>query len=92
MLIRVIAATVAALVMLSAHAQDEDEGPLSEGTFKGMELRPIGPALMSGRIADVAIHPDFPNTWYVGVGSGGVWRTTNAGTTFRQMYDEEGVP
>ena len=47
--------------------------------FKGLELRNIGPALMSGRIADIAIHPDDPSVWYVAVGSGGVWKTVNAG-------------
>ena len=30
---------------------------------------------MSGRIADIAIHPNHENTWYVAVGSGGVWKT-----------------
>jgi len=50
-------------------------------TFDGLALRSIGPALMSGRIADIAVDPSDQSTWYVGVGSGGVWKTTNAGTT-----------
>ena len=50
--------------------------------FKGLELRSLGPALMSGRIADIAIHPDDENLWYVAVGSGGVWKTENAGVTW----------
>ena len=37
---------------------------------------------MSGTIADIAIDPKNENTWYVAVGSGGVWKTTNAGTTW----------
>ena len=47
--------------------------------FDGLKLRNIGPALMSGRIADIAIDPTTPSTWYVAVGSGGVWKTVNAG-------------
>ncbi|MEM9619021.1 MAG: glycosyl hydrolase [Pseudomonadota bacterium] len=73
----------------AAANEEEDKGPLSSGTFKGLELRNIGPALMSGRIADIAIVPDNPSTWYVGVGSGGVWKTTNSGTTWTPLFDKE---
>jgi len=58
--------------------------------YKGLELRGIGPAFMSGRIADIAVHPGDPNTWYVAVGSGGVWKTTNAGTTWKPIFEHEG--
>ena len=68
---------------------EEDEGSFSSSTFAGMELRSIGPAFMSGRVADVAIHPDDPNTWYVGIGSGGVWKTVNAGTTWDPVFDDQ---
>ncbi|XZE17953.1 VPS10 domain-containing protein [Pirellulaceae bacterium SH449] len=63
-----------------------DDSTLTEllGTFKH---RSIGPALMSGRIADIAIDPSNPNVWFVAVGSGGVWKTTNAGTTFTPIFD-----
>ena len=55
---------------------------------RGLALRGIGPALMGGRIADIAVHPDDPATWYVAVGSGGVWKTTNAGTTWTPVFDD----
>ena len=42
---------------------------------------------MSGRIADIAIHPENENVWYLGVGSGGVWKTENAGTTWENLSD-----
>ncbi len=67
-----------------------DEGPMSAGTFAGLNLRNIGPAFMSGRIADVAFDPNDPNVWYVGVGSGGVWKTENAGTTWTSIFDGQG--
>ena len=61
---------------------DEKEEPrMGAKTFKGLELRGIGPALMSGRIADIAVDPGHRSTWYVAVGSGGVWKTSNRGTT-----------
>jgi photosystem II stability/assembly factor-like uncharacterized protein len=62
---------------------------LSAGTFEGLKLRSIGPAFMSGRIADIAIDPTDPSTWYVAVGSGGVWKTVNAGTTWTPLFDKE---
>lgn len=66
------------------------ESPMSEATFAGFKLRNIGPAFMSGRIADIAIHPEDDNTWYVAVGSGGVWKTTNAGVTWKSIFDGQG--
>ena len=73
-----------------AGADEESEGKLNEDTFKGLELRGIGPALMSGRIADIAIHPNDHSVRYVAVGSGGVWKTINAGTTWQPIFDEQG--
>ena len=64
---------------------------MSDSTFMGLKLRNIGPALMSGRIGDIAIHPQDDNLWYVAVGSGGVWKTTNAGTTWMPIFDEQKV-
>ena len=54
----------------NADADDpKDKDPMSSKTFEGLALRNIGPALMSGRIADIQIVPNDPATWYVGVGS-----------------------
>tara|TARA_B100001094_G_scaffold40203_2_gene34839 strand:+ start:388 stop:3627 length:3240 start_codon:yes stop_codon:yes gene_type:complete len=55
--------------------------------YKGLKFRSIGPAFMSGRIADIAINPSNENEWYVAVGSGGVWKTTNSGTTWKPIAD-----
>ncbi|WP_422859894.1 WD40/YVTN/BNR-like repeat-containing protein [Flagellimonas sp. S174] len=60
-------------------------------TFKGLEFRSLGPALTSGRIADIAIHPENESVWYVAVGSGGVWKTINAGTTWTPIFDKQSV-
>ncbi len=60
-----------------------------QSAFDGLKLRGIGPAFMSGRIADIAIDAADPSTWYVAVGSGGVWKTVNAGTTWTPLFDKE---
>ena len=53
------------------------------------EFRNVGPAFLSGRIADIVFHPDNDNIWYVAVGSGGVWKTENSGTTWTPLFDEQ---
>lgn len=60
-----------------------------EHTLSGFKFRSIGPAFMSGRIADIAIDPNNENIWYIAVGSGGVWKTLNAGTTWQPLTDNE---
>ncbi len=79
------------LVLNPASAADESKPKpgLNAATFKGLAMRGIGPALMSGRIADVVIHPTDKSTWYVAVGSGNVWKTTNAGTTWDPIFDKQ---
>ena len=44
---------------------------------------------MSGRIADIAIDQTNENVWYVAVGSGGLWKTSNSGTTWTPLTDKE---
>ena len=58
---------------------------------EGFTLREIGPAVMGGRIADIAVHPHKSSTWYLAVGSGGVWKTTNAGITWTPVFDDQSV-
>jgi photosystem II stability/assembly factor-like uncharacterized protein len=70
------------------HAQDS---LFTATNFSGMALREIGPAITSGRIADLAVRADDPATWYVASASGGVWKTDNAGTTFTSVFANEGA-
>lgn len=62
-----------------------------DSVFAGLSMRSIGPAFMSGRIADIAIHPENENIRYVAVGSGGVWKTENAGTTWQDVFKDQSV-
>ncbi len=63
---------------------------LTAKTFAGLKLRPLGPALTSGRIVDLAVHPQDPHTFYVAAAAGGVWKTVNHGTTWEPIFDGEG--
>ena len=63
----------------------------STDKFKNLEFREIGPAVMGGRIDDFAVVESDPNIVYVGTASGGVWKTTNNGTTWEPVFDKEAV-
>jgi photosystem II stability/assembly factor-like uncharacterized protein len=79
-----------ALAKKTAEAESpEEELRMQASTFAGLELRNIGPAMMSGRIADIVVHPEDQSTWFVAAGSGGVWKTTNAGTTWAPIFDDQ---
>jgi photosystem II stability/assembly factor-like uncharacterized protein len=60
-------------------------------TISAAQFRSVGPAFMTGRISDVVIDPADESHWYVGVGSGGVWETKNAGVTFKPIFDKQKV-
>ncbi len=61
------------------------------GPFDTLHFRPIGPASMSGRISDLAVYEADPSLFYVGTAHGGVWKTTNAGTTFEAQFQTQGL-
>ena len=87
----VLAALAAPASQAADKAKLEPASPLpSADTFAGLELRGIGPALTSGRVIDLAVDPTDPATYYVGVASGGVWKTVNAGTTYGPIFDAQG--
>src|SRR5215467_2395957 len=83
---------VACSVLLGAIAVTLDAAPQNPtDKFKNLEFREIGPAVMGGRIDDFAVVESNPNVVYVGTASGGVWKTTNNGTTWEPVFDKEGV-
>ncbi len=63
----------------------------NESTYSALSWRGIGPAVTSGRISDIAVHPKNPNIWFIAAASGGVFKTTNSGTTFEPVFDNAGV-
>ena len=57
--------------------------------LKNLQWREIGPAIMGGRIDDFAVVESDPSIAYVGAASGGIWKTTNGGTTWEPVFDNE---
>lgn len=68
----------------------QDANKLTGELAASLRFRNVGPALTSGRVAEIAIHPSNPDKWIVGVASGGVWITENHGTTFSPVFDSYG--
>lgn len=60
-----------------------------EHAVASLEFRSIGPAVMGGRIADLAVVESRPQTFYVGTASGGLWKTTNHGTSWEPLFDDQ---
>jgi hypothetical protein len=83
------------LAWVTAAQEDEsrqrpNDDPMSPATFAGLQLRSIGPAFTSGRVATMAVNPNDTNHYYVAAASGGVWKTINNGITWTPVFDKEG--
>ena len=68
--------------------QAQDKKNDGKALFGDMTARHIGPALMSGRINDMEVHPTNSRIIYAGTAGGGVWKSNDAGTTFNPIFDD----
>ncbi len=68
-----------------------EEIELESSILSGIKPRLIGPGITSGRIGDIAVNPNNHSEFYVGVASGNVFKTTNGGTTFSPVFDNQDV-
>ena len=67
----------------------QESEPIKAGDYFGdLKARHIGPALMSGRINDMEVHPTNSRIVYAGSAGGGVWKSTDAGTSFNPIFDD----
>ncbi len=65
--------------------------PLSDDMMEQFKWRSIGPSNMMGRVTDVEGLPSPSKTFYVASAAGGVWKTTNNGTTFKLVWNGDRV-
>jgi photosystem II stability/assembly factor-like uncharacterized protein len=83
-----------AAVMLALTGEMKGQGaqrPAAEtkpDPFAGLQFRNIGPATMGGRVDDLAVLESNPAVFYVGTATGGLWKTTNNGTTWEVLFDD----
>ena len=64
---------------------------LADVLLKNLKARAIGPAVMGGRISDIAIDPRNPFVFYVGLAHGGVFKTGDNGVSFDPIFDKQPV-
>ena len=60
---------------------------INNSIVKNIEITNIGPSVMSGRVTDLEVNPENPTEFFVAYASGGLWHTTNNGTTFNPIMD-----
>ncbi len=79
----------AAMVQNGLLAQQNPATPAD--AIRNLRFREIGPAIMGGRVDDFAVVESNPNIVYVGLASGGVWKTANGGITWEPIFDDQPV-
>ncbi len=83
------------VVLLAVALVGAGQGPatsdrLNSDFFKEMALRSLGPSLMTGRVADIAVDPKNLDVYYIATGAGGLWKSENRGITFTPIFDQGG--
>src|SRR5258707_15824658 len=79
--------TLAILCLSPALAGQTDS--INDLLVKNLQWRCIGPAVMGGRVDDFAVVESNASTFYVATAAGGVFKTTNHGTTFESVFDAQ---
>ena len=70
-------------------AKTVGNGSSLSATFNGLKFRNIGPALVSGRIVDLAVNPKNNAEYYIATANSGIWKTNNSGNTYIPLFDNE---
>ncbi len=68
-----------------------ETGPVGAGLIRSLSWRSIGPANMGGRISEITLVPGKPAQFFVATGTGGLFKTSNNGTTFTPIFDDQPV-
>jgi hypothetical protein len=80
---------ILSVVLLPWQLQAQENSSINiKDYFGDLRARHIGPALMSGRINDMEVHPTNARIIYAGTAGGGVWKSNDAGTTFNSIFDD----
>lgn len=87
-----LAILCAAVYAQSALAQDSSSAPTIESATANLKMRAIGPAIMGGRVDDIAVAETDPKTIYIGAAAGGLWKSTDGGMTWTSLFDSQPNP
>ena len=82
---------LAALMIPVSRDAAAQEAARTPDLLRELSFRSIGPAVTGGRVHDVEALPYDPSTIYLATASGGIWKTTNKGTTWTPVFDDQPV-
>lgn len=86
-LLRASALAVLALPLVAPQSAAQTDR--IEAAVAALEWRELGPTIMIGRVADIAVVESDPSIFYVGAATGGVWKTVNHGTTWAPIFENQ---
>jgi hypothetical protein len=86
-----LCALLIAIITTAAFGQNDGARTVDAKVFERLEYRSIGPANMGGRTADVEGVAGDPKIVYVGTASGGIFKTTNGGTSWTPIFERQGT-
>jgi hypothetical protein len=67
-----------------------NQDPINERTFSALRARSIGPAMISGRILQIAVFPDDSSHYMIALAAGNIFMTANDGTTWTPIFENYG--
>jgi len=76
------------LILVLCLCLSGQEPTIDPAALGGLKARMIGPAVMSGRITAIDCVSTDTRTIYVGAAGGGVWKSTNGGVSFSQVFGQ----
>jgi photosystem II stability/assembly factor-like uncharacterized protein len=85
----ILAVSLALAASIAFAAENNDVPEHLDHPFAKLNLRPIGPAITSGRISDFAFHPERKHEYFAATASGNLWKTDNNGITWKPVFDNE---
>src|SRR5215208_3853461 len=78
---------LAGLAVAAAFTPVRSQSGAVRSVFDALHFRDIGPAASGGRIHDLQIDPKDPAILYVAAASGGIWKSTNKGVTWKPIFE-----
>src|SRR6478672_38048 len=89
---RIALIVVAAVAALAATLNARQGGStLTADQMKPLQFRSLGPSYTTGRVQDVEVDPNHPNTYYAAAAAGGLWKSENRGDTWTPIFDQGGA-